>query len=477
MTDGDVYIGVDLGTSSLKAVAVGPDGRVAAHARAAYPTHRPSPGTAEQNPADWLAALRDAMITVADAVPSERWRAVGLAGMIPTLVVLDDHHRPVGPAITWQDDRAAHQGDALRLRWGPRRLYERTGQWVDGRYLLPMAAAARARDERVAGDGRRAVGAKDYLFDALTGRLMTDPSTAAGYGIFDLPTGSWIDGAADGWRLPEIADAATIVLAAGSARADAAIPPGLPIVLGAADSVLGADAAGAGGDGVIAYLTGSSTIIIGRLASTAVDAAHRYLVTPTADGAWAAEMDLLATGSAVGWWGRIVGDGHAPPAETEMDAFAPDLPLMLPYLAPGEQGALWDGSLTGAITGLTLAHDRPHLRRALLSGIVVESARCLDVFGSVTPAAARVVAGGPGVSPRLAQDLADAAALPVTVLQDCPTLAGYGAARLAARAVGRAEVPAVPPSWTAIPDPSRREAWAALATRHDDVRNRLYPQP
>lgn len=485
-----VYVGVDLGTSSLKVIAVDADGTTRGQARSAYETFRPGPGAAEQESADWLAALRAALLSLGGQIPVSAWRGIGLTGMIPTLVTLDAAGRPLGRAVTWQDDRAARCGDALHADVPD--LYARTGQWVDGRYLLPMAAAARGRDPRLEA-GTTLAGAKDFLFARLAGELLTDPSTAAGYGCYDLAAGRWIGELTSDWALPTVAPATAVRPAIDAAAAAFGVPAGLPIVLGAADSVLGVDAAGVTGPDDVAYLTGSSTIMLRRAPAPIPDAAHRYLITPMADGGFGAEMDLLATGSAVAWMTGILGSagGRAgtdtagaeagADADTsgagagagDADPFRPGLPLMLPYVAPGEQGALWDDALSGTIAGLTLGHTGADLLRALASGVIVESARCLGVFGAAFGPVRGIRAGGAGLSARTAQELADAAGSPVSVLTPCPTYSGYGAAQLAARAIDGAGIPPVAALFTADPDDARHLRWAAVAGRHDDLRRRL----
>src|SRR5207244_11973650 len=170
-------VGPALGTSALKAAAVSVDGSVIASARAAYPTHRTGPGRAEQDPADWLSALREVLRDLIVGTPEGSWRGLGLSGMIPTLVTLDDRGEPNGPAITWEDARAEAEGEELRDSVGGE-LYARTGQWVDGRYLLPMFRWIERNDPDRAASTTAILGAKDFLFAWLTGERATDPSTA-----------------------------------------------------------------------------------------------------------------------------------------------------------------------------------------------------------------------------------------------------------------------------------------------------------
>src|SRR4029077_4544494 len=103
LTGSGVFIGLDLGTSGLKGVVVDSNGELVASAQASYATHRPSPGRAEQSPADWVAAADAVIRQLGGTSPVKDWIAIGLSGMIPTLVTLDEARKPVGPAITWED--------------------------------------------------------------------------------------------------------------------------------------------------------------------------------------------------------------------------------------------------------------------------------------------------------------------------------------------------------------------------------------
>src|SRR5258708_37223316 len=128
---GPVAVGVDLGTSSLKAVAVGEDGAVRGIGRRDYPTSRPEPGAAEQDPQLLFGALEAALADLAHLVPTDSWRGLGLSAMLPTLVECDERGVPLAPAITWEDARAEPEAAALRKAVGNDALYRITGQRVD----------------------------------------------------------------------------------------------------------------------------------------------------------------------------------------------------------------------------------------------------------------------------------------------------------------------------------------------------------
>jgi len=497
----DVYIGLDLGTSGLKAVALTTSGEILARASAAYPTHRPAAGACEQDPGDWQRATEQVVAQLGEVIPARRWRAIGLSGMIPTLVTLGPDGQPNGPAITWQDCRADDLGDEFRERCGAVGLYQLTGQWVDGRYLLPMFGRIAGADPARAAATATIASAKDYLFAWLTGELATDPSTAAGYGCYELRTGRWsievlataglaggeasasgVAGAGGGGPgLPAVRPSTTSRALRAEAAARLGCPP-IPVVLGAADSVLGALGLGIREPGQVAYIAGTSNVILGITGRLVLDPAHRFLVTPLAEpGRWGVEMDLLATGSAITWLTGLLGGDLTAAGLVELAARTDpeQAPVLLPYLSPGEQGALWDPLLRGAVVGLDLSHGREHLARALVNGIILESRRCLAVLDETGGFGRAVeVAGGSAADPSFRADLADATRRLVSMPRDDDTdHSARGAALIAALATdGGWPDGAFPAAGLAAePDDARAKLWDELWDAHESVRRRLHP--
>ena len=485
MTSAATYIGLDLGTSGLKGVAIDGAGRVIARAGERYPTSRPAPQAAEQDLADWTTAVTRVTARLAADAPARTWRAIGLSGMIPTLVTIGDDGQPTGPAITWEDGRAESHADQLRHDAGAESLYRSTGQWVDGRYLLPMFLRLAAAEPDRAADARLLVGAKDYLFGWLTGVTCTDPSTATGFGCYELQAGDWDAGIiAAGSRQAKLPDLPLVVPASTTRPlqpevADLLGCDEIPVCLGAADSVLGAFGLGVTEPGQIAYVAGTSTVIVGVSGRLVTDPQHRFLVTPlvaacSEQARWGLEMDLLATGSAVRWLADLLGDGLDERALHALAAAVPtaQAPVVLPYLSPGEQGALWNPRLRGTVAGLTFAHGRGHLARGLLNGVVLESRRCLAVLDQTGPFDQEIHVAGGGVEPSFLADLADVTGRRVITPAGSDTaLSARGAAMLAARAVGQ-PVPVAAPATSAViePDPSKSQTWSALWARYEHLR-------
>jgi xylulokinase len=434
-------LGIDLGTSAVKIVALGPNAHPLAEGAADFETQQGLFAQAEQRPGDWLTALQAAMRSL-DAAMTRRqdagWAqhvgAIGLTGQLPTLVCLSDRG-PVAPAITWKDGRAdewaAGRVDAARRA----DMYMRTGMPIDGRYLAPMLQFHFTHQlDHI----QCILSAKDYLLSELTGLRLTEPSTAAGYGLYDLRQQRFSDELSEFWQVPrrmlpaiQPANALAGPLTAAAA-ATLGLRAGIPVSMGAADSVCAAYAMSGLDEHVVSLSFGSSAVIIGASAERRFDHAARYLVTPHVSESWyGREMDLLATGTGYRWLAELLGwaDGDIDRAAALSVPGANGL-LFPPYLAGGEQGALWNPRLKGALFGLTVRHSRNDIARAYLEGVFHEIKRCIEVLAETSPVESVRVSGNLVRSPSSLQLLADILRRPVgSILEKSP--AAMGAALLA----------------------------------------------
>ena len=232
-------LGIDLGTSAVKVELLSAEGLPLATGEGDHPTLGQD-GAAEQRPADWDDALVVALSELA-AQARERvgdWRervaAIGVVGQLPTLVCLGEDD-VLGTAVTWKDARADAWASTGIQSAERQELYRRTGMPIDGRYLGPMY-----RFHRSGTPTQTILSAKDYLVWRLTGRRVTDPSTAAGYATYDLDSGVFAEELCQRWgltigQMPTIVpatDEAGCVTAAASARFG--LPIGVPVTAGAA---------------------------------------------------------------------------------------------------------------------------------------------------------------------------------------------------------------------------------------------------
>ena len=480
MSDSDspppITVGIDLGTSSVKVVAVDEDLTIIGEGASAFDTCTQIPRQAEQDPKDWLHAVSMAMRVLATAVRdmsgahfADRVAAISLTGQLPTLVCLSAAG-PIAPAITWRDGRA-DTWVSERID-GPRRsaMYACTGMPIDGRYLAPMLQFHFS--DRL-GELSRILSAKDYLLSQLTGVELTEPSTAAGFGIYDLHVRSFSETLCDFWRLPAriLPDIRPANSLAGPLTKDGAallgLRAGIPVSTGAADSVCAAFALAGLDDHSVSISFGSSTVIVGASLEMRLDSRARYLLTPhVSEGWYGREMDLLATGTGYRWLGDLFGwTGNQIDTQAAQSIPGANGLVFPPYLAGGEQGALWNPRLHGALFGISLRHSRSDIARAYLEGVFYEVRRCIDVLSETTSIHTVQVSGNIAGSQSSLQMLADILQRPVgTSLHQSP--AAFGAALLARNIVGaalptrpRAERPVTP---AAMPHPPTAQIYSTL---------------
>jgi len=486
-----IVIGLDLGTSALKAVALDAAGTLVAQAGTAYPTSTPQPGWAEQEPADWRAAAFSALQALHEGLPAfAQPLGLALSAQLPTLALLDRMGAAPRPAIVWYDGRAGAEAEQLLDQIGVAEWYRRTGIVLDAHYLAPMHAWVARRQPRVLGHnhapwfdsprprsggsaGPTAVGgnqttptekvvptteqrlsesisppayrlgsAKDALLHALCGSWLTDPSTASGSGVYNPLTSAWdaelcrVSGI-DVGVLPGLAQPIAVAGELSPDWAATGLPAGLPVFVGAGDALTGVLGSGAANPGTLAIITGTSTSMVVTTAQPVLDPGVRALLTPHAVPAlWGSEMDLMATGSAVRWLEGILGQ---PPGTLDSLA-AQSVPgarglIACPYLAGGEQGALWDDRAPAAFLGLRLHHKAADLARALLEGIAFESRRCLQVWSDLEVPVDEVVLSGGMATPFFAALLAAVLGRPVRMATAGPSSA-VGAALLAGIGAG-----------------------------------------
>jgi xylulokinase len=285
---------------------------------------------------------------------------------------------------------------------------------------------------------RRILSAKDFLCHALTGRAVTDPSTAAGYGVYAIAAGRWDAALCAIWDLdptllPEIQPGHAVAGPLHTAGARLlGLEEGIPVLVGAADSVASAFAMAGLNSGVVCVGMGSSTIVMDSVAARLLDGQRRYLLTPHAMEGWfGREMDLLATGTGFRWLTTLLGStdedllnraAAAPPGANGL--------FFAPYLAGGEQGALWDPTLRGTLHGLSLSHTASDVARAFIEGVQFEIRRCIDVLSEAVPVRHVVLAGHATSRREILGMVADMLGHPVQAYEH-RSPAALGAARLA----------------------------------------------
>ena len=489
-----LVIAVDLGTSSVKVLGVTEDGVVRSAASAAYPTHRPSPGHAEQDPADWwqatITATRTILASLGDA--AELVAAVGVTGQMHGTVLVDDALRPLRPAIIWSDQRGAAAAERLNAQIGPDRMTAITGSRLVSGYQASTLSALRDAAPSALDDAASVLLPKDWLRARLTGGLTTDPGDAASTGLFDIRARTWSDEllAAAGVRaghMPGVRESTHSAGTLTSAAAEAlGLPAGIPVATGSGDAPAAALGCGAvrPGDAMLTLSTGTQAWLPTTELPADPDPRLQTFCTALAPGegaGWARVAATLNGGSALAWAAATLGFG----SDRALIAAAAGSPpgagglLFLPYL-DGERTPLFDASARGSFVGLAARHTRADLARAVLEGVTLAGALAWQwlVAAGPIPDTLRLAGGGAG-STFWCQLVSDCYGLPVQV-QRITDQSARGVAALALAMLDRRSPVEVVAGWPArsaqafVPEPSRvalyAERRALLARGYEALR-------
>lgn len=440
-------LGIDLGTSSVKCVLVGQDGRVLATGQERYAVERPHAGWAEQDPAAWWTATTRCIRGVLADLPGVEVATIGLAGQMHGLVLLDAAGLPVRPAIIWSDTRSADEVAVWRDLVGDETAAAVTGMPIATGMLGVSLLWVRRHEPEVWARARYAVLPKDQLRQRLTGVLATEPSDAGGSLLFDLDgnrPAAAILGALDLPLdiLPEIVPTLSL---AGALTADAAsatgLPAGIPVAAGGADQVMGALALGIDSPRRAAVaISSGGTAFAGTRRSVAANTGLHVLAGPR-PGERLAMGVVLAAGLATDWLVERLFGGSGPETVAAALDQAAGIPagadglLASPHLG-GTRTPVVDDRPRGAFLGLGFQHTPAHLLRATVDGICVALAESVHAMADPDePMEEIVISGGGARFDVWRHALADATGLPVVTSTDLEHSA-IGAALAGAHAGG-----------------------------------------
>jgi len=450
MTRADAFLGLDVGTSGVKAVVI--DGRGAVHASATVPLalSTPRPGWAEQRPQDWWAAAVTATRRATRAARRRRVAAVGLSGQMHSSVFLDARGAVVRPALLWCDGRTTEECRRITELVGEDTLRDRACNPALEGFTLPKVLWLRSHEPERFARLDKVVLAKDYVRYRLTGRLATEPSDASGTLMYDTARRRWSRElmAAVGLPeslLPELGESAEVLgrVTPAAARLTGLLA-GTPVVGGGADNACGAAGVGVVSPGDAVASWGTSGTVLAPTAEPKVDPSLRaHTFCHVVPRTWYVMGVMLTAGGAFAWHRDVMAKElrGRKDANLVLDAEAAAIPIgaegvtFLPYLQ-GERTPHRDASARAAFAGLSLAHTRAHLTRAVVEGICFGLRDSLSIIqGLGLPVASLLVTGGGAKSAFIRRLQSEVYGMPV-VRVDREEGPAYGAALLAAVGVG-----------------------------------------
>ncbi|GIV09466.1 MAG: xylulokinase [Fimbriimonadales bacterium] len=481
-------LGLDLGTSGVKALLIDERGAVVASASESYPLHTPQPLWAEQDPNDWWRATCSAIRAVLEqaGIDASAVRGVGLSGQMHGSVFLDEHGESIRPALLWCDQRTAAECAWMTEQIGERAILETTLNPVLTGFQAGKILWLRNHEPDHYARVRHVLLPKDFIRYRLTGESATEVSDASGTALFDVPQRDWAYEILDALELPrawfpkvyespEITGRISTQGAAATGLAE-----GTPVVGGAGDQAAGAVGVGVVQTGRASVALGTSGVVFAHLNAPQVDPQYRtHTFCHAVPGAWHVMGVMLMAGGALQWYREtfapntdyetLVQEAVGVPAGAEGLLFAP-------YLS-GERTPYPDPHARGAFVGLTLAHRRAHCTRAVLEGVAFGLRDSLEILKAMgVPLHELRLTGGGAKSPLWRQILASVFGQVVHTLQ-AEEGPAYGVALLAGVGTGvwqtvpEACAATVQSATATTPDPDPQRAYDALYPRYQ----RLYP--
>jgi len=383
-------VGLDVGTTGVKALALSPEGDVLARAEESYELSTPHPGWAEQDPEDWWRAAERAL-----AVLGGETTSIGLSGQMHGLVVLDDRDHVLRPAILWNDQRTEAECVEIEQRVGLTRLIQLTGNRALTGFTAPKLLWLRRHEPTTYAQVAHVLLPKDYVRLRLTGEHAIDAADASGTLLFDVARRRWSREMLEALEV----DAAWLPRALESPEVSGETAAGIPVAAGAGDQAAAALGVGVDRPGPVSVVLGTSGVVFAALPAFAADPQARvHAFCHAVPGGWHAMGVMLSAAGSLRWLRDVLGSRGG---YDELTAAAEEWPAgtegltFLPYLS-GERTPHADPHARAAFAGLTLRHDRGALVRAVLEGVAYglrDSLELLRELG-VDPRDGRVSGGG-----------------------------------------------------------------------------------
>ncbi len=397
-----VYLGIDIGTSGTKTLAVREDGAILAGATGEYPLSTPQPGWSEQDPEHWWEAtvatvrqvLRDGKVKPGEV------KGIGLSGQMHGSVFLDREHQVIRPALLWNDQRTAAECAEIEQRAGGRKkLIGMVANPALTGFTAPKILWLRNHEPKHFDKLVQVLLPKDFVRFRLTGEFATEVSDASGTLLLDVRKRAWSGPLLDRLELsrsllPKVYESEEVSGTLSSVAAEAlGLPAGVPVVGGGGDQAAGAIGNGIVRKGVISATMGTSGVVFAHSDDVQIDPEGRvHTFCHAVRGKWHVMGVVLSAGGSLQWYRNQLGHAeaavargmHLDPYEL-LSAEAATAPpgseglTFLPYLT-GERTPHADPDARGAWVGLTLRHGRPHLIRSVMEGATFAMRDCLEII-------------------------------------------------------------------------------------------------
>jgi len=438
----DLVLGIDIGTTSTKIVLVD------AHAKIVHEDSSPhdlislAPGFAEEDAELWWADIVELLRRTIAAGFGDSIKAIGVTGMVPTLVLVDGDLHAVRPSIQQNDARAVEQIDALKMGWDEDAYFRRTGNTFNQQIIFPKFQWLRENEPECVARARWMMGSYDFVATRLTGVPHVELNWALESGMWCIREREWDDetfrrAGVDRSLVPEVFEPTDIV---GSTTQDVqaatGLPVGIPVVAGSADHIASTLAVGLqdqgdlllkfGGAGDIMFVT-DTLVLDRRLFVDYHDVPGKYVLNGC----------MASSGSLIKWYMKLIGETSfdVMDAAAAASGIGAQGLITLPYFL-GEKTPIFDAKARGTIFGLDLHHGRGDIHRSIMEAVVFGFRHHVDVLRERGLKVSRVFVSDGGAKDALWRQItADVIGADVSYIADSPG-SSMGVALIAGMAIG-----------------------------------------
>jgi len=433
-----MFLGLDLGTSGLRALLVGQDGEIIASAEAGYPIAHPHPGWSEQNPADWVSACTSTIKDLNAHFKDEmsKLKAIGVSGQMHGATLLDSGGAVLRPCILWNDTRSHKEAKALDGAEGVRAL---SGNIVFPGFTAPKLVWVARNEPEIFAKTAKVLLPKDYLNYWLTGQYFSDMSDSAGTAWLDVGAREWSDKllAQSGMKRSQMPALFEGCEAGGTLRTELAaewgVSPETIVVAGGGDNAVAACGMGALDEGDAFVSLGTSGVLLtAKSAYTPMPETAVHTFCHAIPGRWYQMGVTLAATDSLNWLSRNLGAApEALSANLGERLSGPGQVQFLPYLS-GERTPHNDSSIRGAFLNIDIGDGQNQLTQAVMEGVAFSLRDSYEALKSTGTKLSRVTAIGGGSKSRYwVELLATILNMPVDIPEKGDFGAALGAARLA----------------------------------------------
>lgn len=441
------YIGVDLGTSSVKLLLMDDDGNIVNTVTKEYPISFPKPGWSEQNPTDWYEKTVEGIKELISNIDSSKVAGISFGGQMHGLVILDENDNVIRPAILWNDGRTTKQCDFLNNEYGKDKLTNNTANIAFAGFTAPKILWLKENEPDNFKKISKIMLPKDYLAYRLSGEFCTDVSDASGMLLFDVKNRCWSEEMLElvGIKKEQMAKVYESYECVGNLTKQAASELGLStsvkVIAGAGDNAAAAVGTGTVGDGKCNISLGTSGTIFIASKNFSVDDNNALHSFAHADGYYHLMGCMLSAASCNKWWlDDIIKDKDYQKEQAEItdDKLGNNKVFYLPYLM-GERSPHNNPLARASFIGMTMDTTRSDMTQAVLEGVAFAIRDSFEVAKSLGIKIDRTkICGGGAKSPLWIKIIANVLNVKVDILEkeEGPSL---GAAMLAAVGTKRFE--------------------------------------